>query len=225
MDIKYYLINKENSKFNKLLSEMAIGIPGECNVGKNNIIFIKNSYNNYITNNNLIKIGELTPKKNNEKFDLYIDNDIIYISDKSLNLVGYMILKTKEHIPNKIKSIYNNISTVHNVYLFNKYRGKGIMKALYELILSLGISIMGDSIQYEPARQLWLSMNGVDDYILDIIDIDKDEVLHSDVKLNDIYDNRIWKTVNDEEEGFNLVRIKHNYIYKRLIISHKYKFN
>ena len=81
---------------------------------------------------------------------------------------------------------------------------------------------MGDGVEYESARGLWVSLQGFQNFKTDILDIDNDKVLYKDIKLKDINDKRVWLYVDPDELRQREYSFKERYwVWVRLIMYKK----
>ena len=88
---------------------------------------------------------------------------------------------------------------ISGLYIKEEYKNNGIMKYIFQYLINSGFQIVTDGTDYENSRRLILSLNGISNYRLDIID-DRNKpnyIIIPDVKLKDIYDGRLWKYFSD----------------------------
>ena len=121
-----------------------------------------------------------------------------------------------------LSKLYHNVISIKSVKVLDKYKNKGLMKKVYLGLLDLGYSIMGDGVEYESARGLWVSLQGFQNFKTDILDIDNDKVLYKDIKLKDINDKRVWLYVDPDELRQREYSFKERYwVWVRLIMYKK----
>lgn len=194
------MVNKYLEKF----YEMAVMMPGEFDFTKNGMLdkYIK-EYNSkdYIISNGIIIDKEII-LKNNIKLNLLVTRykDNYFIINKSNNeFIGFIDISPNQIISRLIRSKYKNMLVISGLYIKDEYKNKGIMKYIFQYLINSGFQIVTDGTDYENSRKLILSLNGISNYRLDIID-DRNKpnyIIIPDVKLKDIYDGRLWKYFSD----------------------------
>lgn len=106
---------------------------------------------------------------------------------------------------------YNNTFVVVGVEVDIDERRNGIAKLLYKVIVSeLNYTLVGDEVQYENARKLWVSLSIHPGFIVDIVDLGTKSVVYRNIKLED-NDSKIWahtdfKYTNSQEEKIGRLR-------------------
>ena len=213
-----------NNRYKKLL-EMSLGVTGDYNFGKTEDLLNFNFLNNFRKNSEIICDQEIK-LKGNEKYNIIIETDggiaIIYDKDSG-ELMGYMQFHGVDisNFDYKHKIKYSDPISITAVQTEEKYRNKGLMSFVYQFIIDNGNSIIGDAKEYDNARKLWLSMNKLSKYKLDVIDISKSEVLIEGITLKDIYDNRVWKIIDPHQINGYLKNLREKQILFTRLIAYK----
>ena len=192
------LLSKNYIKEEQELLEMAYMKDGDFNFG-HQLEIIKNRFRNLQESQKINSIKH-TFKIDDKNFNIHFLGEFLITSNELLEIVNIIGIK---HVtfPKYLHSIYNGyILCVNAMETEQKYRKMGIAKSVISFLINEGFFIMGDSIEYENARKLWLSLNKIENYKLDIVSIEEDKILFSGVKLKDIYDNRLW-TLEDRERN------------------------
>ena len=96
---------------------------------------------------------------------------------------------------------YKNTLIVKGVEILEDYRRYGIGKLLYSGIVKSGYVLVGDSIQYENARNLWISLSKHPGFYVDIADLGLTKIIYKNIELTPD-DKRIWsyEDSTDKEE-------------------------
>ena len=222
IELKKYLnqMKFENTS-TKLLLEMPIGMPGEYNFNLNgeNLKLVSNAFRRMKLNKNKRIESTIFIDSINSDAKIIIFEDIIFLTDVSINsLMGILIFKDKDGIHEKILNHYSPLIKISTAFIFKKYRGFGLMRYLYQFLIDSGICLMSDEIQYESARKMWLSLNDIENYKIDFVNIEDGTIIKSDIKIGSIYNKNIWHLVNSEPEGFKARDLGLKYIFERLII-------
>jgi len=80
---------------------------------------------------------------------------------------------------------YSNVVNVDGVIVEKSIRGFGIAKQMYQYFVNeMQYTILGDEIQYFGARLVWASLSKMDDVVVDVIDIQEEKVLKTDIILH-----------------------------------------
>lgn len=92
---------------------------------------------------------------------------------------------------------FTSVMHVEAVSVESDSRGYGIAKWMYKWLVAHGTVILGDLEQYFGARKLWVSLSRDSEVVVDIIDIDKNQVIERDAALHhgdlDVdFDKRVW---------------------------------
>lgn len=191
-------------KFKDLI-EQAWGKPGDYDFGSS--IWNQNGHYASIEGANIINQREL-------------DGDIYYL-EKRKSVIFIMIKKFDDYPtkkdPNGKKERfyivgtmkteqtdsykrmgYTNTLVVKGVQVLDSYRRLGIGKLLYSMIVEAGFTLVGDSEQYENARNLWISLSNNPGFIVDIVDLGSRKIEYKNVELNKD-DKRIWSYEDSKE--------------------------
>ena len=134
--------------------------------------------------------------------DLYkMKNDDIFIlgvkTDISFPVVFQIELKRRPDIASSFTH-YKNLVNVDGVMVEKSMRGYGIAKTMYKyFVQKMKFTILGDEIQYHKARLTWASLSNMDDVLVDILDIEHNIVIETDVILHhgvsdEDFDDRVW---------------------------------
>ena len=197
-------------KYGSLL-EISLGVTGDFDFGNSKQLLTKRFYMVFNSTKKLLYSGNVTLKdKQTYHIEIYGNDDTILISNKyNRELMG--IIQYKKLDFSNFKSIYkirykDPISIVA-VKTEEKYRNKGLMSFVYQFLIDNKHSLVGDVKEYDNARRLWLSMNKLKKYRLDIIDIQNSLVLHENVKLEDIHDERVWDIIDPHQINSYLMNL------------------
>ncbi|QXO06137.1 hypothetical protein [Campylobacter phage CJLB-12] len=88
---------------------------------------------------------------------------------------------------------YGPLRIVKGVETLRSYRGGGIGKKLYTILVDdFKWVLMGDSEQYEGARNLWTFLSKSPGFNVDIVELATGKIIAKNVKLKDALDPRIW---------------------------------
>lgn len=93
---------------------------------------------------------------------------------------------------------YTNTLVVKGVQVLDSYRRIGVGKLFYSMIVQAGFTLVGDSEQYENARNLWVSLSNNPGFIVDIVDLDSRKIEYKNVELKKD-DKRIWGDENSND--------------------------
>ena len=95
-----------------------------------------------------------------------------------------------------------NTFVVKGVEVEESERRNGIAKLMYIAIVKyLNYTLVGDSIQYENARNLWISLSKHPGFIVDVADLGLSKIVYKNIELTPD-DKRIWsyEDSTDKEE-------------------------
>ena len=88
---------------------------------------------------------------------------------------------------------YGPFRIVKGVETLRSYRGKGIGKKLYSILVDdFKWVLMGDDEQYEGARNLWVSLSNNPGFNVDVVELATGKIIAKNVNLKDALDPRIW---------------------------------
>lgn len=88
---------------------------------------------------------------------------------------------------------YGPFRIVKGVETLRSYRGAGIGKKLYSILVDdFKWVLMGDVEQYEGARNLWVSLSNNPGFNVDIVELATGKIIAKNVNLKDALDPRIW---------------------------------
>ena len=125
---------------------------------------------------------------NGVEFDVYKSNEsetyiMGVLDEEGFETVFHIKLKHRPDVENDFKE-YKNIHNVDGVMVKKDRRGYSFATFFYKYLLEKRkMIILGDEIQYHKARLLWAKLSHMDDVVVDIIDIDKAEIIEKDVVL------------------------------------------
>ena len=213
-----------NERYKKLL-EMSLGITGDYNFGKTEDLINFNFLTKFRNNSEVIFDKEVELKRG-IKYNIIIETDgntaLIYNKDE-VELMGYLQFHGIDisKFNYKYRNKYSNPLSITAVQTEEKYRNKGLMSFVYQFLIDNGNSIVGDAKEYDNARKLWLSMNKLTKYKLDVIDISRSEVLIEGITLKDIYDNRVWKILDPHQINGYLKNLRERQILFTRLIAYK----
>ena len=101
---------------------------------------------------------------------------------------------------------YTNLYQVHMVQVITNERGQNIAKTMYRyLCKTLKINLLGDAYQYFGARKLWVSLSKDTDIQVDIVELQTNKVLFTNVtlhhgKYDEDFDKRLWSYSEDKKQ-------------------------
>jgi hypothetical protein len=183
----------------EVLQEMSVAGYGDWTPSKEMI----GTITKFVLNKKWIYLDELNVKGTNYKVykqqTTYILGRMIHSSEgKEEFEVDFEIQLTEQKsIANSFK--FNKpLMNVDGVRVKETKQGYGLATIMYRfLVKNEGFIILGDEIQYFGARKLWSKLSNYVDIIVDIIDISKDVVIETNVKvkhgdLDHQFDERIW---------------------------------
>ena len=206
-----------------VLSEMSIAHGGEFDFGDITKIFNERYFKLFQARKYILFTKEIKLKDNNI-YNISVETDGIHILvlNKEDNSLMAAIEIRARLLKQNLSKLYHNVISIKSVKVLDKYKNKGLMKKVYLGLLDLGYSIMGDGVEYESARGLWVSLQGFQNFKTDILDIDNDKVLYKDIKLKDINDKRVWLYVDPDELRQREYSFKERYwVWVRLIMYKK----
>jgi len=200
--------------FQEILDEMAIAgygdwTPSKEMVGYKTSFIVKNKW----------KFIDYIKDRFNNKYKLYnYPNTYDYILGKfkktSTNEEVFEVVTSIKL--NKRKDIKYNfkyekeVFNVDGVQVNYSLQGNGLALSLYTyLVKKQNMYILGDGLQYFGARRLWRRLSKRTDLTVDIINIDRDEIIEEDVLLhlgdtNDEFDKRVWTNDYSDEYKKNI---------------------
>lgn len=108
---------------------------------------------------------------------------------------------------------YTNTLVVRGVQVHDDYRRKGVGKLFYSMIVDAGFTLVGDSEQYENARNLWISLSINPGFIVDIVDLGARKIEYKNTELQKD-DKRIWA----DEKSTDPIELKIGRL-RRLILT------
>ena len=206
-----------------VLSEMSIAHGGEFDFGDITKIFNERYFKLFQARKHILFTKEIK-LKDNSIYNISVETDGIHILvlNKEDNSLMAAIEIRARLLKQNLSKLYHNVISIKSVKVLDKYKNKGLMKKVYLGLLDLGYSIMGDGVEYESARGLWVSLQGFQNFKTDILDIDNDKVLYKDIKLKDINDKRVWLYVDPDELRQREYSFKERYwVWVRLIMYKK----
>ena len=206
-----------------VLSEMSIAHGGEFDFGDITKIFNERYFKLFRARKHILFTKEIK-LKDNSIYNISVETDGIHILvlNKEDNSLMAAIEIRARLLKQNLSKLYHNVISIKSVKVLDKYKNKGLMKKVYLGLLDLGYSIMGDGVEYESARGLWVSLQGFQNFKTDILDIDNDKVLYKDIKLKDINDKRVWLYVDPDELRQREYSFKERYwVWVRLIMYKK----
>ena len=206
-----------------VLSEMSIAHGDEFDFGDITKIFNERYFKLFQARKHILFTKEIK-LKDNSIYNISVETDGIHILvlNKEDNSLMAAIEIRARLLKQNLSKLYHNVISIKSVKVLDKYKNKGLMKKVYLGLLDLGYSIMGDGVEYESARGLWVSLQGFQNFKTDILDIDNDKVLYKDIKLKDINDKRVWLYVDPDELRQREYSFKERYwVWVRLIMYKK----
>ena len=108
---------------------------------------------------------------------------------------------------------YTNTLVVKGVQVHDDYRRKGVGKLFYSMVVDAGFTLVGDSEQYENARNLWISLSVNPGFIVDIVDLGARNIEYKNTELQKD-DKRIWA----DEKSTDPIELKIGRL-RRLILT------
>ena len=150
-----------------------------------------------IFDKNWVSIGSLNNFKliKNESNNFILVYAIGDFDNNKFITIGKIVL----HKINTLDTLgYKNLYRVGVVLLNRLYQKSGLAKNLYRFLTqNEKIAILGDQMQFFGARKLWVSLSKDTDVQVDIVDIDKKQILFTNIILHHgnyekDYDKRIW---------------------------------
>ena len=207
-----------------VLSEMSIAHGGEFDFGDITKIFNERYFKLFQARKHILFTKEIK-LKDNSIYNISVETDGIHIlvlnKEDDDSLMAAIEIRARL-LKQNLSKLYHNVISIKSVKVLDKYKNKGLMKKVYLGLLDLGYSIMGDGVEYESARGLWVSLQGFQNFKTDILDIDNDKVLYKDIKLKDINDKRVWLYVDPDELRQREYSFKERYwVWVRLIMYKK----
>ena len=207
-----------------VLSEMSIAHGGEFDFGDITKIFNERYFKLFQARKHILFTKEIK-LKDNSIYNISVETDGIHILVLNKEDDGILMAAIEIRarlLKQNLSKLYHNVISIKSVKVLDKYKNKGLMKKVYLGLLDLGYSIMGDGVEYESARGLWVSLQGFQNFKTDILDIDNDKVLYKDIKLKDINDKRVWLYVDPDELRQREYSFKERYwVWVRLIMYKK----
>lgn len=207
----------------EFLTEMPVAMNGdwyyqECNfLGSKSLDFIDNwdyidSFN-YIENIEL-KLFQMKPTSNISEIEFvlgYEGIDLNYSSEPILRFIMVARLSLLRNEKYESKLNIDNILQVCSIAVLEKYRKEGIAKKLYQYLVENNYNLLSDGDQYLGARRLWSRLSNNSDLIVDVVDIDKMQIIKHNVKLhhgklNDEFDCEYYSQENSQDNNskFNI---------------------
>lgn len=207
-----------------VLSEMSIAHGGEFDFGDITKIFNERYFKLFQARKHILFTKEIK-LKDNSIYNISVETDGIHIlvlnKEDDDSLMAAIEIRARL-LKQNLSKLYHNVISIKSVKVLDKYKNKGLMKKVYLGLLDLGYSIMGDGVEYESARGLWVSLQGFQNFKTDILDIDNDKVLYKDIKLKDINDKRVWLYIDPDELRQREYSFKERYwVWVRLIMYKK----
>lgn len=206
-------------QFNKLL-EQAWAKPGDYDFGS--AIWNMNGYYASIEGANIVNQREHRGEmyyleKRKSVFNIMVKRFDDYPTKKDPNgkkerfyIVGTM--KTEQSTSYK-RIGYTNTLVVKGVQVLDSFRRNGVGKLFYSMIVGAGFTLVGDSEQYENARNLWVSLSNHPGFIVDIVDLGSRKIEYKNVELTKD-DKRIW----GDEKSTDPIELKIGRL-RRLILT------
>jgi GNAT superfamily N-acetyltransferase len=105
------------------------------------------------------------------------------------------------------------IVAVTGVFTDEKYRGNGIGSRLYTETIKLGYLVMCDDLQYYGARKIWSRLSESQDYAVDVVNIEENKVVATEVELNqgtadEDFTEEFWSYYHDKTDLLFVLRRK-----------------
>ena len=206
-------------QFNKLL-EQAWAKPGDYDFGT--AVWNQNGHHASIEGANILNQRELDGEmyyleKMKSVFFIMVKRFADYPTKRDPNekkerfyIVGTM--KTEQSDSYK-RLGYTNTLVVKGVQIHNDFRRRGAGKLFYSMIVQAGFTLVGDSEQYENARNLWISLSNHSGFIVDIVDLGSRKIEYKNVELTKD-DKRIW----GDEKSTDPIELKIGRL-RRLILT------
>ena len=136
-----------------------------------------------------------------------------------VNVIGLLHNKLKGESKNKYG---DSAFIVNTMFTEENFRKKGLSKHVIQNLINLGYPVMGDYLEYQNARKLWVSLNGMKDYKMDIINKETGKINMTGVKLENIYDKNLWFDIGYPKQfSGNLQKKIHNIIVNTRSIMYK----
>ena len=191
----------------KDLTEMSIAAYGEWDADLAHtdiaISYIKNKYTHISTINAANVDFEMYKLSN---FFDYVIGFFAETMDKNYQAIKEKFVVSAEISLEKIQDFehYENILSVKAVKVVSKLRGRGIAPEIYKSFIMNGYTLMGGEEQYYGARLLWKKFSISPMYQVDIVDIETNIILETDVKLHHgeedyDFDHRAWAYTPDKK--------------------------
>ena len=219
------ILNEWLEERREYVSEMSLGLPGEYNIleEKETIQIIKLFKDLYYKDRSKLKdfFKEKIILKDKSIVYLHVyifDMYMFFINDINNDLMGFIRRHKHTTLPDTLRNKYGIPIIISGLFIFPKYKNKGLMKKVFQILLDSNIKIITDGVDYENARRLLLSLNGIENYRIDIIEIDGPDagnIVINDIKLKDIYDNRLWNC--DNEQIVKLYKLSNMIIKDKLL--------
>lgn len=119
---------------------------------------------------------------------------IVGVIPSGVRWAPVFILKGKSHPTTRIK--LHQLFQVDGVSIDEKYRGLGATSVVYKHLVSCGISLLSDSSQFEPGKQLWKSIATDPGYLVTVFDAERGNTgRHYNGK--NIPDSHLWSSGHD----------------------------
>ena len=145
-----------------------------------------------------IYVGKYVEIKN---YILLLEDYIEEIPNSDIKINRYKVIGAMfvKYLTSYAKLGYKLVREVKGVEIAKDYRFKGYGKFLYSVLVNeLNWTLIGDLEQYEGARRLWVSLSNDPNFIVDVVDSSTGTIFEKDVKITDIFDERIWVRIENK---------------------------
>ena len=194
-------------RFSDFLKEQAIAKPGDYDFGNLDYLYI--GITGYISKRVVKVLHKFDFMINGKNMELFV----IECNAKHPRQTFYCVAKeeldtTSEPHTMRFKPLaamlleyttryrglgYGPFRIAKGVETLRSYRGKGIGKKLYSILVDdFKWVLMGDDEQYEGARNLWVSLSNNPGFNVDIVELATGKIIAKNVNLKDALDPRIW---------------------------------
>ena len=160
-----------------LFSEMAIGAPGEYDFLKNvnvksKIVEFNKKFSEKSKDISLLFKDDIELKNQIlVNLNIYKYQNYLFLLNDLDEIMGFIIRDNKIHIPKKILDHYGLPIIISGLFVYPRFKNKGLMKNVFQILINNDIKIITDGVEYENARKLLLSLNGIQNYKMDILSL------------------------------------------------------
>lgn len=79
---------------------------------------------------------------------------------------------------------YHNLHEIDGITVEKNNRGAGLASMMYKWLIDNGIVLISDHEQYFGGRKLWASLARLVDIVVDVVDLDKQQILEKNVVIH-----------------------------------------